>query len=180
MDSNLILISLGYASAGIFVGIILRVIFGAMAARQDANDWFRVGLYNAVKESVLIICTGYGLRGAVLAQGLDYYQEGVDSGRMAVAYLNGELDIAATSISRQSATALVVNLDAAAAQNVAIPQELLDVAGTIVEDGEATMSERMMMGEEEMAAATEEFLAGLTCTEELIAEQQAMLDAEAE
>ncbi|MEM7673090.1 MAG: mechanosensitive ion channel domain-containing protein, partial [Verrucomicrobiota bacterium] len=67
MDSNLILISLGYASAGIFVGIILRVIFGAMAARQDANDWFRVGLYNAVKESVLIICTGYGLRGAVLA-----------------------------------------------------------------------------------------------------------------
>jgi len=119
-----------------------------------------------------------GARGAVLAQGLDYYQEGVDSGRMAVAYLNGDLDVEATSISRQTGTQLAVNLDAAEAQVVTVPEALLETAGIIIEGGEQTVTEREMMSEEEMMAAAEEFLAGLECTEELIAEQQAELDAE--
>jgi putative ABC transport system substrate-binding protein len=121
-----------------------------------------------------------GARGAVLAQGLDYYQEGIDSGTMAVAYLNGELDVAQTSISRQQGTQLAVNLDAAAAQNVVIPEALLESAAIIIENGETTMAERMMMAEDDMMMAAEEFLAGLACTDELIAEQEAMLEAETE
>jgi putative ABC transport system substrate-binding protein len=121
-----------------------------------------------------------GARGAVLAQGLDYYQEGIDSGTMAVAYLNGELDVAQTSISRQQGTQLAVNLDAAAAQNVVIPEALLESAAIIIENGETTMAERMMMSEDDMMMAAEEFLAGLACTDELIAEQEAMLEAETE
>jgi len=162
------------ASQGVdvfFIGTDSTVVAGLEGLIAVANE----------SEIPLIVSDpSSGLRGAVLGQGLDYYQEGVDSGRMAVAYLNGELDVATTSISRQQATALVVNLDAAAAQNVTVPQELIDTAGTIVENGEQTVAERMEMGEEEMAAATEEFLAGLECTEELIAEQQATLDAETE
>lgn len=121
-----------------------------------------------------------GARGAVLAQGLDYYQEGVDAGTMAVAYLNGELDIAQTSISRQTGTNLVVNLDAAAAQVVEVPEMLLERAGAVIEGGETTAVEREMMSDEEMAAMAAEFLEELQCTEELIAEQQAELDAAGE
>jgi putative tryptophan/tyrosine transport system substrate-binding protein len=121
-----------------------------------------------------------GERGTVLAQGLDYYQEGIDSGRMAVAYLNGDLDVATTSISRQQGTQLAVNLDAAASQGVNVPEALLETALIIIEDGEVSTVEREMMSEEEMMSAAEAFLADLECTEEIIAEQQAELDAQTE
>jgi putative ABC transport system substrate-binding protein len=120
-----------------------------------------------------------GERGTVLAQGLDYYQEGVDAGRMAVAYLDGDLDISQTSISRQQGTLLAVNLDAAEAQGVEVPQDLLDTAGIIIEDGEVTDNTADLRPDDLMADA-ETFLADLQCTEEIIAEQQAELDAEAE
>ena len=121
-----------------------------------------------------------GERGTVLAKGLDYYQEGIDSGRMAVAYLNGDLDVATTSISRQQGTQLAVNLDAAASQGVNVPEALLETASIIIEDGEVSTVEREMMSEEEMMSAAEAFLADLECTEEIIAEQQAELDAQTE
>jgi putative ABC transport system substrate-binding protein len=40
-------------------------------------------------------------RGAAVAMGLDYYQDGLDTGALAVGILKGELDIAATPIERQ-------------------------------------------------------------------------------
>lgn len=119
-------------------------------------------------------------RGAVLAQGLDYMQEGRDAGRMAVAYLNGDIDIATTSISRQTINLLAVNLDAAEAQGVTVPEELLATAGIIIEDGAETMVARAEMSAEEQAAADAEFIAELECTPEIIEEQQAALDAAAE
>jgi putative tryptophan/tyrosine transport system substrate-binding protein len=120
-----------------------------------------------------------GERGTVLAQGLDYYQEGVDAGRMAVAYLNGDLDFETTGISRQQGTVLAVNLDAAEAQNVEVPAALLEAAGILIDGGEVTDSSAELRAEDPLADAAD-FLEGLQCTEEIIAEQQAELDAAAE
>jgi putative ABC transport system substrate-binding protein len=72
-------------------------------------------------------------RGAAVALGLDYYQDGLDSGALAVGILNGELDIAATTISEQLAGSLAVNLTAAAEQGLEIPQEYIDQAAATFE-----------------------------------------------
>ena len=72
-------------------------------------------------------------RGAAIALGLDYYQDGLDSGALAVAILKGELDIAATPIERQRAGSLAINKSAAAEQNLEIPQEYIDKAVTVFE-----------------------------------------------
>lgn len=72
-------------------------------------------------------------RGAAVALGLDYYQDGLDTGALAVAILKGELDIAATPIEQQDAGSLAVNLTAAAEQGLEIPQEFLDQAAQVFE-----------------------------------------------
>lgn len=72
-------------------------------------------------------------RGAAIALGLDYYQDGLDTGALAVGILKGELDIAATPIERQRAGSLSINLPAAAAQGLVIPQEFIDQAATVIE-----------------------------------------------
>lgn len=119
-------------------------------------------------------------RGAVIAQGLDYYQEGIDTGRMVVAYLNGELDIATTSISRQVINELALNLDAAQLQGVTLSDELIERASILIEDGEVTRAERAEVSEEEMAEADAAFLEGLVCTEEMIEDQMEALEDEDE
>jgi putative ABC transport system substrate-binding protein len=72
-------------------------------------------------------------RGAAVALGLDYYQDGLDTGALAVGILNGELDIAATPITEQTAGSLAVNLTAASEQGLEIPQEYLDQAAEVFE-----------------------------------------------
>lgn len=136
-----------------------------------------VGVANENEIPLIASDPSSGERGAVLAQGLDYYQEGIDAGRIAIGYLNGDIDIAQTGISRQTGTNLAVNLDAAIAQAIEVPESLLDRAGIVIQDGEVTSVEREVMSEEDMMAAAEEFLANLQCTDEKIAEQQAELDA---
>jgi putative ABC transport system substrate-binding protein len=72
-------------------------------------------------------------RGAAVALGLDYYQDGVDTGVLAAAILQGELDIAATPIERQRKGSLAINLAAAAEQGLEVPQETIDQAATVFE-----------------------------------------------
>ena len=72
-------------------------------------------------------------RGAAVALGLDYYQDGLDTGALAVGILKGELDIAATPIERQRAGSLAINLPAAQEQALEIPQEFIDQAATVIE-----------------------------------------------
>ncbi len=72
-------------------------------------------------------------RGAAIALGLDYYQDGLDTGALAVSILKGELDIAATPYERQRAGSLAINLSAAAAQGLELPQEFIDQAATVIE-----------------------------------------------
>ncbi|MCB9148877.1 MAG: ABC transporter substrate-binding protein [Caldilineaceae bacterium] len=73
-------------------------------------------------------------RGAAVALGLDYYQDGLDTGALAVAILKGELDIAATPIERQRKGSLVVNLPAAAEQGLTIPDDLKAEAAQLIEE----------------------------------------------
>src|SRR5690606_1027284 len=72
-------------------------------------------------------------RGAAVALGLDYYQDGLDTGALAVGILNGELDIASTPISEQLAGSRPVNLRAADEQGLEMPQEYIDQAELVSE-----------------------------------------------
>ncbi|MCB0115387.1 MAG: ABC transporter substrate-binding protein [Caldilineaceae bacterium] len=72
-------------------------------------------------------------RGAAVALGLDYYQDGLDTGALAVGILKGELDIAATTIERQRKGSLAVNTAAAAEQGLALSADFLAGADTIFE-----------------------------------------------
>ena len=124
--------------------------------------------------------------GVTIGAGFDgWYREGKTATTMVAAYLNGELDIGSAMISTTESYKEAVNLDSAAMQGIEISQALLDAAEYVIQDGEvigdaieipgvgATLSP---MSPEERRAADAEFLAGLRCTEEMIAEQQAALD----
>ncbi len=130
-------------------------------------------------------------RGGTIGGGFfGLYKQGVIAGNMLVSYLNGDIDIAATSIYESDDFAFAVNLDAADLQDVEISQALLDGAAYIVENGETEQGVTRQYPEvdialpdmplEERRAADLEFLAGLECSPEMIAEQQAALDAAAE
>ncbi|MDE2635859.1 MAG: ABC transporter substrate binding protein [Chloroflexota bacterium] len=130
-------------------------------------------------------------RGGTIGGGFfGLYKQGVIAGNMLVSYLNGDIDIAATSIYESDDFAFAVNLDAADLQDVEISQALLDGAAYIVENGETEQGVTRQYPEVDIAlpdmplderrAADLEFLARLECTEDIIAEQQAALDAAAE
>lgn len=118
--------------------------------------------------------------GVTVGAGVSYYQEGVDTGRVLVAYLNGDLDIATTGISQQVGTLIGVNLDSAAMQDVEVPQSLLDMADFVIQDGE-NIGEVLSLpdvSQEELAEIDAAYIESLFCSEERIAEQQAALDSE--
>lgn len=118
--------------------------------------------------------------GVTVGAGVSYYQEGVDTGRVLVAYLNGDLDIATTGISQQVGTLIGVNLDSAAMQDVEVPQSLLDMADFIIQDGE-NIGEVLSLPDvplEELQEMDAAFIENLFCSEERIAEQQAALESE--
>jgi len=127
-------------------------------------------------------------RGGTIGGGFfGLYKQGAIAGNMLVSYLNGDLDIAGTAIYESDDFAFAVNLDAADLQDVEISQALLDGAAYIVENGETAQGIAAQYPEveitlpdmplEERRAADLDFLAGLRCSPEMIAEQQAALDA---
>lgn len=71
--------------------------------------------------------------GAALSYGVNPYQEGLDSGAMVVAFLNGELDIATAPVKVQEAVLLTVNPAAAELQGLIIPEEMLEKADVVIE-----------------------------------------------
>ena len=129
-------------------------------------------------------------QGVTIASGFNgWYSEGHTAGRMLVGYLGGDLDIATTGVAIQPAFATAVNLDTAALQDVVISDAMLEFADFVLDEGEGfgvdievpgitTVLEDLSL--EERMAADSEFLASLYCSEEMIAEQQAMLDAAAD
>ena len=167
------------------------------------------------------------LAGATVGAGFyNFYTQGISTGLMLAAYLNGNLDLAKTAIDSASGLSVGVNLDVASALGIAIPPELENMAEMVVRDGESEMSPLGLLrlldsmgatdqvkqmaaaylrdvdvsaaasqpGEQQQAveminrmliegrkspenmAADREYLDGLYCTDEMIAEQQAALD----
>ena len=125
-------------------------------------------------------------RGGTIGGGFyGLYKQGAIAGNMLTGYLQGDIDIASTSIYESEDFAFAVNLDAANLQDVEISQTLLDGAAYIVENGQSAQGVTLQYPEaeislpdmpiEERRAADLEFLAGLACTDAMIVEQQAAL-----
>ena len=71
-------------------------------------------------------------RGAIAALGIDYYQHGVQAGKLAVRVLQGE-DPGTIAPEKSGELSLYVNRSAARAQGVTLSQELLDSAAEIID-----------------------------------------------
>ena len=122
-------------------------------------------------------------RGVTIAAGFrSFYGEGVIAGRMIIAHLNGDIDLANISIHESRNFGIAVNLDTARAQEVEISEALLAMADYAVVDGASPEGATAALPEvvtslpemslEERRRADLEFLAGLECADEMIAEQQ--------
>ncbi len=120
--------------------------------------------------------------GATVGAGLSYYQEGVDTARMLIAYLNGDIAIETTAISKQPGMAIAVNLDSAAIQGIEVSEALLAMADFVIENEESTEVDPVLpeMELEDRMAEDMAFLEALMCTDEIIEEQQAEIDAQGE
>ncbi|MDE2635856.1 MAG: ABC transporter substrate-binding protein [Chloroflexota bacterium] len=127
-------------------------------------------------------------RGATIGAGVySYFKEGVIAARMLIAHLQGEIDIATAGINLQNDMSVGVNLDVAADQGLEISAEVLAAADFVVADGQSSEGVTPGLPEvnpyledmtlEERREADLAFLAALHCTEEMIAEQQAALEA---
>ena len=118
-----------------------------------------------------------------------YYEDGLVMGRMLVAYLNGELDVANTAIHQQSSQGLGVNLDAAFVLGIEMADEIMEQVDVVIEGGELVQVSpeiQLILAQRGVIVQAEErleddraFLAALECTPERIAEEQAELDARA-
>ena len=116
-----------------------------------------------------------------------YYARGDNLGVILTGHLNGDIDIASTRIHIDSSNLLGINLDSAEAQNVEISEDLMKQAATVVSGGAIAQASPQVMQAvarrgkvlplEQRRARDMAFLASLECTDELIAEQQAALDA---
>ncbi len=127
-------------------------------------------------------------RGGTIGGGFfGLYKQGAIAGNMLISHLNGDIDIANTAIYESDDFAFAVNLDAASLQDVEISQALLEEAAYIVENGQTAQGISAQYPEveitlpemplEQRRAADLQFLAGLECSPEMIAEQRAALDA---
>ena len=130
-------------------------------------------------------------RGATIGAGVySYFKEGVIAARMLIAHLEGAIDIAMTGINLQNDLSVGLNFDAAAAQEIEFSQELQAAADFVLKDGESSEGVTPGLPEvnpylddmtlEERRSADMAFLAERHCSDEIIAEQQAALDAAAE
>ena len=127
-------------------------------------------------------------RGATIGAGVySYFKEGVIAARMLIAHWEGAIDIAAAGINLQNDMSVGINLDVAADQETEISQELLAAADFVIENGQSSQGVTPGLPEvnpyledmslDERRASDLEFLAALNCSDEIIAEQQAALDA---
>lgn len=119
-------------------------------------------------------------RGAVVAAGFNnWYGEGLAIARMLIGHLNGTVDIGSIAISSVPSLTVAVNLDSAEEAGIELSEELLAMAEYVIENGESTEDKTLPslpeMTLEERMAEDAAFLAGLACTNEIIAEQQAAL-----
>ncbi|MCY3573899.1 MAG: ABC transporter substrate binding protein [Chloroflexi bacterium] len=143
--------------------------------------------------SIVEVASGYGIPvfspvvgnvnlGAHVGAGFnDFYREGVVVGRMLTAHLERNIDISALAINALPSLGVALNLDTAAEAGISFSEELLSLADYSIENGASTQNRTPPslpdIPLEERRAADLAFLAGIECTPERIAEEQAALDA---
>ena len=118
------------------------------------------------------------------------YANGVNLGRILTAHLNGDVDLARLGIGTTGDLYIGVNLDSAEAQGVDISEAVMDEAIAVIQSGGTTRLHPDLLAViarrgrviplEQRQAGDEAWLASLHCTDEMIAEQQAALDAASE
>ena len=115
-----------------------------------------------------------------------YFDQGAQVGRLLVAHLQDQLDVASVAINEHSNLAVALNLDNAAQLQIDISDDLLARADVTVEDGITIMAEdwgrmtyeRMQLRPlDEQREADRAFVASLHCTPQMIAEQRAALES---
>ena len=121
------------------VGAAARSLVGKVDVIYTSTDNNVVSAYeslvkvgNDTKTPLVASDTDSVKRGAIAALGIDYYQHGVQAGKVAVRVLQGE---APGSIAPQKSgeLSLYLNRSAAAAQGVTLSQELIDSAAEIID-----------------------------------------------
>ena len=115
------------------------------------------------------------------------YTNGINAGRILTAYLNGDVDLARLGIGTAGDLHVGVNLESAEAQGVDISEAVMDEAIAVIETGGrrtlapgvlAAIARRgRIIPLEQRQADDQDWLASLHCSDEMIAEQQAELDA---
>ncbi len=123
--------------------------------------------------------------GALMSAGpFLFYEQGLQAGRLLIASLNGELDIARSAVYAHDNLAVAANFDAAAALDMELTADMLAAADVTIRDGETlmepawglmTQQRAQLLPADAQREADRAFLAGLECTEALIAEQRAAL-----
>ena len=118
------------------------------------------------------------------------YANGVNLGRILTAHLNGDVDLARLGIGTTGDLYIGVNLDSAEAQGVDISEAVMDEAIAVIQSGGTTRLHPDLLAViarrgrviplEQRQAGDEAWLASLHCTDDMIAEQQAALDAASE
>ena len=118
------------------------------------------------------------------------YTNGVNLGRILTAHLNGEVDLSRLGIGTAGELLIGVNLDSADAQGVDINEAIMAEAAAVIESGGTTRLHPDVLAViarrgriiplERRQADDQAWLASLNCTDEMIAEQQAELDAASE
>ena len=149
------------------------VLFGIPAIITEATD-VSVPVYSPVP--------GFITDGAPIGVGFNaHYWQGVIAARMLIAFLNEGMSPGSLSIAEVADLTVGVNFDSAEAMGIEIADEIAERATFIVRDGEVSLlTPRPQLPEmslDERKAADAEFLAALHCTDEMIARQQAELDA---
>lgn len=116
----------------------------------------------------------------------EYHQQGVFLGAMLAAHLQGAADLATSGIKSITSVLVAINLDTAEMQDAEIAQDLLEQADAIVKDGNVQWSQRalgmlarsrVIVEEEQRRAADQAFLESIHCSPDMIAQQQAALEA---
>ena len=139
---------------------------------------------SGIESSVFGATIGYGYA--------HWYEQGIQTGRVLLAWLRGELDIAETAISAHAGLPLIgIDLGWGDIEGFTLSDELVAAADLHSRDmqvkpNSAAAAQELMRIDsgrsgpiEALRDIADDFLASLRCTPEMIAEQQAELDAEA-
>lgn len=118
------------------------------------------------------------------------YANGINVGRILTAHLNGEVDIARLGIGTTGELLVGVNLESAEAQGVEISEAVMEESIAVIETGgRRTLAPEVLAAIarrgriiplEQRQAEDQAWLASLHCTDEMIAEQKAALEAASE